>query len=153
NERQDGLMLATGDVIYTAVTQPAYTRMNITLDVLAGSVSNADFDIFMSTQTAYPDSANWQWKGVHANTTNDLTTAGEPVDLGTYGSSSRTVYIAIPSYRGAGHFIIRANVAKTAGGVKNLRICHPGISDIRTQPGWTQMKRTIQRTFMRMLQA
>ncbi len=142
NDRWDGILMASGDVIYTSVTQPANTRMYLTLDALAGTPANLDFDLYASTTNPLPDDANHQWRDWLSNTTNDLTTAGAALDLGaTVGP--RTVYIGVRSWRGAGHFLLRANVAKTAYAVTPLNVCHPGVSNIQSHPNWPSAKNAI----------
>lgn len=149
NERHEGLLIADGDVIYTTVTQPANTRLYVTVDALAGTPNNMDLDLYGSVSTAFPDDTNYTWRDYRANLTSDLTEAGAALDLGPTGTSPRTVYIGVRSYRGRGHFVLRANVAKTTGGARSLTICHPQASNIQNHPHWPAAKETITRTLTR----
>lgn len=147
NERWDGILLASTDVIYTYVTQPANTRMTLTLDVLSSTETNPDFDLYASTSTAFPDDSDFTWRGYHSS--GSLAQAGEALDLGATGGSSRVVSIGVRSYRGNGHFILRANAAKTSGGARSLTICHPGQANIQSHANWTNAKATISRALLR----
>lgn len=152
NDRRDGLLIASSDVIYTSVTQPANTRLIVTLDAVAASGAYPDFDLFASTSTAYPDYSNFTWKSDHINSVGGVAGAGEALDLGVTGSSPRAVYLGVRSYAGAGHFTLRANVARSNTGDKSLKVCLPGIANIESQPGWLGMRKTLQLTMLRLLQ-
>ncbi|MCC6750555.1 MAG: hypothetical protein IT371_23020 [Deltaproteobacteria bacterium] len=159
NQRWEGLLIKSGDVIYTSVLQPANTRMVLTLDAIAGKIANPDFDLYASTSTTMPDNSNYTWRSYNGNGGRGLAGGGEAIDIGTT-TTARAIYIGVRSYPwtdNAGHFVLRANVQKSvpfgATGVRTLTVCHPGVSNIQSHANWPKAKETLQRAALRVLAA
>lgn len=103
NERHDGLLLGTGDTLYFSVSQPALTPMIISLDTLASAPDGlyaADFDLYVSTNTVFPDNNNYQFRGFTGSTSEALRIPPS--------SSARILYLGVHAYAGSGHFALHA---------------------------------------------
>jgi hypothetical protein len=148
NSRENGLLIADGDVIYTSVTQPAQTHMLLTVDVLNSDVTNPDTDLYASTTTTMPDNSNYTWRGYHSNPNNNYNAAGESLDLG-YSGSSRTIYIGVRSYRGRSHFTLRADAQKVFAGRRTVTVCHPNVSNISQHSNWPKISETLRMASVR----
>ena len=118
NKRYEGILIATGDVLYFSTVQKAGQRLIISLDHLSTQVS-ADFDLFASSNISTPDGANYQWKS-------DTTSGSESIRI-DYPTNDRTIYFAVYSYSGNGHFAIHAN-AQWLTAPTDLRACTPSFS-------------------------
>lgn len=158
NERHDGVLIATGDVVYVAFQQPANTRLLLTLDAVAASSNSADFDLYASTSTATPDDNNYTWRDNALNFTGSLRGAGAAISTNWFppfwAPYARTVYVGVRSKYGAGHFSLRANVAKAGGEGKmtpTYTVCTPGVN-MQTSPYRTAVTETLRRGVLRMTQ-
>lgn len=120
NTRVEGLLIKSGDVIYTSVYQPAYSSLQVAVDVPPGAATQgADFDLYLSTTTTTPDNANY--------TQRDITT-GASAFAGTWDTAAygRYVYIGVRSYSGAGQFTLHA-YTQGAGNKTSLKVCINGV--------------------------
>ena len=122
NRRIDGVLLGGGDVIYLRVSQPAYRKMVITLDVLAASVATADFDLYLSYVTSTPDDSHWDLRGYNGNPTGTLGGAGETLIVPGDQPLPRTLYLGVRSYNASGHFTLHADVEYP----RTRKVCTPG---------------------------
>jgi hypothetical protein len=158
NARVEGLLIADGDVIYTSITQPAFTRMILTVDVLASAASAPDVDLYASTTTTMPDNSNYTWRGYNGNPGagshgDKFARAGEALDLGTT-SSQRTVYIGIRSYQGRSHYALRGNVLRfdfSGIGSRSVKVCHPNVPNIGQHANWPEIEKTLRFASIRTL--
>jgi hypothetical protein len=107
-QRVDGLLIGTGDVIYLRTNQNAGEQMAITMDVIAASITNADFDLYVSSTNSTPDDGGYQWRGYHGNGTGTLGGAGETLVIPASGTN-RTLYIGVRAFNGAGEFTLHAD--------------------------------------------
>ncbi len=150
NRRLDGLLIASSDVIYIRFVQPASTRVTLTVDVVAASAPSDDFDLYASTTTSQPDNVSYQWKDTSGNPSGTLDSAGAAIVIPSV-SWQRTVYAGVRSYRGAGHFIVRANVAKTGSTTPNIVVCTPGLN-LNTSPFRDNVVGSLKGSLLRMTQ-
>lgn len=114
NTRSDGLLLGTGDTIHLHVSQPAGVGMTLLLDTLSKS-AGADFDMYASASDDTPDSSSYAWKS-----TSGL--SNEAIRIPAAGTA-RTIYIAVRSYAGSGHFRLHPLLHSI---VRNLSVCRVG---------------------------
>lgn len=89
NQRYEGLLLATNDVIYAAVTQPTNVAFVISLE---GLVPGTDFDLYASTTTStypvgscVPGTSSSSWDAVQSQ----ITVYSPP---GPYSSPDPTIH-------------------------------------------------------------
>lgn len=146
NTRYDGLMLKSGDVIYVQVTQQPNTRLWLTADVVAGA-ADADFDLYASTSCSLPDDSCFSWRDYRGNGSSTLDDAGASLTINP-PVSQRTIYIGIHSYRGAGHFVLRANAANASQMAPNLIACSPGVN-MQNSAALSNVKQTVGKTLLR----
>ncbi|APR87981.1 hypothetical protein A7982_13330 [Minicystis rosea] len=99
NERHDGLLLDTHDVLYFQVDVPANRPVILTLDTTTPDV---DFDLYANTGQALPDDNHFEFRGFSNLASEALRIPASP--------SARTFNIGVHSYRGAGHFVLHAYV-------------------------------------------
>ncbi len=147
NERYDGILIATGDIIYTTMVQDPNTELRITATVVAATPVNSDFDLYVST-TALPNDSNYQWRDYSGNSTGDISGAGGALRIPAT-TSARTLYIGVHSYSGAGHFVLRADEAKQGALTNSLIVCTPG-QNLAASPNLSKVLETIQKTLLRM---
>ncbi|MCL4753051.1 MAG: hypothetical protein KJ015_23025, partial [Myxococcales bacterium] len=150
NKRTEALLIASGDVIYTSVYQPANTRLILTADVLTSDDPAPDLDMYASTQTLLPDDASYEWRGYHGNGAG-LDAAGEALDLGSE-LYPRMVFLGIRSFRGRMHVVLRPNLLRTAG-TRTVTVCHPGVPNIEQHANWPNVRNTLQAMSVRLFAA
>ncbi|MEZ4302674.1 MAG: hypothetical protein R3B70_47555 [Polyangiaceae bacterium] len=114
NDRRDGLLIGTGDTLYFGIYQPANTPLVISVDALV-TTAGGDFDVYASTQTSQPDAQTAQWSA-------QSTRASEALWISPV-STSRSVYVGVHSYSGAGHFVIHGYHTNA---VSTNRVCVEG---------------------------
>lgn len=127
NERIDGILIDSGDVIYVNTLQLPNTRLMVSVTVPAANTSSADFDLYASTSTALPDNSSYTWRDTAANLSGTLDGAGASVVIPS-SPVARAIYLGIRSYSGAGHFVLRADNAKVGVMTPSLTVCTPGVN-------------------------
>jgi hypothetical protein len=113
NTRYDGLLIASGDIIYVRFEQSANTPLLLTLDSKA-TTAGADFDLYVSTSNPTPDNGSFTWRGYSSLASEALDIPVSPV--------SRTLYIGVRAFSGAGHFTLHALQQHTSERL-NLTVC------------------------------
>lgn len=150
NQRYDAVLIGDGDIVYLTVSQPANTRMLITADVVASSVSNPDVDLYESSNYSMPEYFTSDYFDTAANITATLDDAGAAVAIPAT-SSSRNLYFGIKSYHGSNHVVVRANVAKTQAAV-TLNVCVPGVTNIPSMYNYPKIRDTLLKSSLRLTQ-
>jgi hypothetical protein len=151
DQRVDGLLIQTGDVVYFQVQQTA--DMLISMSALTPGV---DFDLYASTVTRFPDDTSYyngnpgvtDWRG-------DTSNPNEAFEV-SYQSYpyTRTVYIGVHSYAGGGQFTLRA-YQPLYGAFRHdvVNVCTPGTTITGGSSDAWKLTQALQETSLRTLVA
>lgn len=119
NQRVEGLLIGTSDILYFDVVQPAGEPMLLTMDDL--TQATADLDLYASATVAQPDAQSATW-------VSQSTASHEALDIPA-PTANRTVHVGVYAYNGTngGHFALhahlqsaRASVSGTTWGIPAL---------------------------------
>ncbi|MEB2310282.1 MAG: hypothetical protein OZ921_04755 [Sorangiineae bacterium] len=140
SRRYDGILTGTSNVLYFNVTQPANTKLIITVDHLA-TTPGGDFDLYTSTSNSFPHStgtaSDWSISGA----------ADESITVYPTGAA-RTIYIGVVSHSGAGHFSLHAYQVKQT---RSINVCTQ-VSWVG-QPSWNDFIARMKATSVAVLNA
>lgn len=106
----DGLLPATGSTLYYRVTWNSDKKHILHLNRRAG---DGDFDVYVkrgySGTPIYPSSTNYDYRGIRGKFSGTDEMISEKVVIPSQSSGYNTLWIAVKSYSGKGHFRMRLN--------------------------------------------
>lgn len=120
NQRVEGLLIGTGDILYFDVVQPANKPLLLVMDGLTGTTP-PDIDLYASATVAQPDYTA-TWVSVDS-------TAHEAIDVPAV-TTSRTIHIGVYAYSagGGGHFALHALVQNIRPSITAMTYGIPALS-------------------------